>query len=437
MKKLYTFIGLSLGVVMLLLISACNRQSQAPRDRPAAKKTPEAVFREEPKAASFPTNDAIAYGMRFAATMPGDVDAVLTQSKMLEQVAQACLQHGDLERAFAVAKTIKGWQRGSACADVARSYALTGRTNDARRALLEAEAWCALFREQTRESSMGWVCSRIRQHIVIARTILGETNAYAIVQQPIDNVSPTVLNRLVASDTNRESSAFMQTLSVLMTNKDLEVQQGLGLGVLAWAAKQPALSTQALDEVVAVVKVSLKSQPELLQIPVQQNLVHLLHANGRTDDATRMTRELETFVRGMPAGYPRGISLADVATVWSAIDTNRTALLLDEACQQIDNSPGSSQPYGYAHIAERLCDMGQTNRAQEIYRKAFDASVLMQQPTPRLQRLIGVCASIGGAGVPLTPELRDRLNELAAKEEEAAITAPKVPVWASGDPEKK
>lgn len=411
-----TFFGIGLGCLLLAAFPSCSRESSAPGDKATARNGADPNGPAASKAVSFPTNDAIAYGLRFAAAMSGDEDAVLTQSKAIETVVQACLKT-DVDRAFVVAKTIKGWQRGSACADVARSFALAGHSNDSRCALLEAEAWCALYREKTRETSMGWQVGRIRQHIIIARTALGETNAYDMVQQPMDNASPAVVNRLVASDTNRDSSVFLQTLSVILTNKDAEVQQGLSLGILAWAAKQPVLSPQALDEVVAVVKSSLQSQPEQHQFAVQQNLVRLLLANGRRDEAEKLTRELELLVRGMPAGYQRSASLSEMATVWSQIDTNRTALLFDETRQEIARCPASAQSYGYAHLGECLYEMGQTNRAQSVYRDAVEACILMKQGTPRIQRLVETCASMAGAGLPLTPELRNRLEALLAREE--------------------
>ena len=411
-----------LSIVLLALVSACSRTGPAP--------TPKAESKVSVPA--YPTNDAIAFGLRFAAALPEDTDSVLTQSKVLEEVVQACLKH-DSDRAFVVARNIKGWQRGSASADVAREYALAGRTNDARHALQEAEAWCALYREKTKESAMSWVCGRIRQHIIVARTVLGETNAYATVQQPIENPNATIVNRLISSETNLDTSTFMQTLSVLMTNRDMEVQQGLGLGVLAWANRQPALPPAAVDEVVAVVKISMGSQPALFQIPVRLDLVHLLKTHGRQDEAEKYTRELETFARGMPVGFPRGSSLADVATVWSQIDTNHMALLFDEARQQITQSPGSAQPLGYSHIADCMYLVGRISQAQQVYEKAFDSCTQMKMATARLQRLVETCASMGGTGVPLTMYLRNRLNELAGKEEAAAKTAPKLPDWAKGE----
>lgn len=435
MKRDTRCIGLEMGALLVSLVMACNGQPQPSTDRQAPGK-PENEARVTGPGTSFPTNDAIAYSLRFAAAMPGDEDAALTQCKTLEEVAQACLDR-DADRAFAVAKTIRGWQRGTVCADVARAYALAGRTNDARRVLVEAEAWCGLYREKFQENPMRWVTGRIRQHIVIARTALGETNAYEMVQQPLDNPSSTVVNHLVAGDTNRDSAAFMQMLSVLMTNKSVEVQQGLGLGILAWATRPPALSTQALDEVVAAVRSSLRSQPALLQIPVQQNLARLLLAHGRTGEVERTTRDLEAFVRSLPAGYARGSSLADAAAAWLPVDANRAALLFEEARAEIAKSPAASRAYGYTHLAEYMYGLGQTDQAQQIYRKAVEASVLMQHPTLRLQQLVEVCASMGGAGVSLTPEMRKQLDALAAKEEAAAKAAPKLPDWASGLPENR
>ena len=429
MKMRNTGMCVYLGVLLLLSGSACNCPTVKPNDR----QTPHA----EPKVAAFPTNDAIAYAVRFAAVLPDDEDGVQTQSKILEEVAQACLQRKERERAEAVAEKIKRWQRGTAFADLARAYALAGKTNEANRLLLRAEGWRALTREQTRESSMGWTAGRIRDHIAAARAALGEmAESSERLGKPMLDVNPRVVSQWIAGDTHRTNADFLQTLSVVFTNTDSAVQQGLELGVMAWADKQEALSPQAAEEIIAVVKASLKLQPETDQLPVQAELVRFLRRHGRSDAAEAMIRELETTVRAMKTKYYLSAGLADAALLCWQTDTNRAFQLVREAEAEAHQNQDSSRSAALSHVAECAVKLGDTNLAQRVYRDALDAAIVPPGATLRLKMLVETCASLGGAGVPLTPELQGRLNELAAKEEEAAKATPKLPDWARGVPEK-
>lgn len=410
MKSLNGFVRLSLGALMFSLLPACQRQ--------AGQDT--AV----PRAAPFPTDDAIAYGMRFAAVMPRDEDGIQTQSKVLETVAQGCLRCGAPERATAVAERIKGWQRGSTFADIARQDAVNGRTNEARQLILRAEAWRALIRERTRDTNMGWTAGRIRDHIAAARSALGETDESAErLQKPMLDVNARVVSQWIAADPHGTNADFLQVLSATFTNRDSAVQEGLGFGVLAWADRQKALTTQAVDEVVAVVQTSLARQPVPYRLPVQVELVRFLQRHDRTDEAERMIRELETRVRAIGSGYYLSTGLADTAALVQPVDTSRATLLLREAEATARRCVDATRAAALSHVAERACDMGQTGTAQRVYLDALVAATAPPGVTLRLQMLVETCASMGGAGMPLTSEIRNRLDELAAHEE-AAVAAP-------------
>ena len=409
------WLRVSAGVLILLaLCVACGREARPAATPPAGKSGP---AQASAVSAAPREPDAVEYAIRFAADFDVDEDAVLTQSKVLEKVAQAALRRQETDRAFGIARKIRGWERGTACADVARAYALAGRSNDAHRALLEAEAWCALIRERTRESSMGWETGRIRQHIVAARGELGETNTLEYVQRPFDNASATAISSLLAGGTNQSSAAFLQQLSAIMTNKDFEVQQGLSLGILQWAGHYSDLSTQAVEEVAAVVKTSLRFQPESMQVIVQQELIRFLAAHGQSAAVEAEIREMEQLARSLPAGHSRGTALADVAATLRLLDPKRAALLLSEAREEIGRAAASSQAYGYAHVAGRCLMSGETNTASQLFLQALDAATQMQSNTPRLQRLVEVCAMLAESRLPLAPTLRRQLDELVRREE--------------------
>lgn len=426
------FVGLSLGLLTLSLCSACHRQTSA------ASEGQLVTDKAEPKSASFPTNDAIAYAVRFASALPADEEGIQTQSKVLEEVAQACLHRNEFERAVAIAEKIKGWQRGTAFADCARRYALAGRTNDSRRLILRAEGWRALVREQTQDTNMGWTAGRIRDQIASARAALGETEeSTERLGKPMLDVNPRVVSEWIAADPHGTNADFLQMLASTFTNKDYAVQQGLGLGVMAWADRQQALSTPDADEIIAVVKATLTTQPAPHQLPVRAELVRFLRRHGRADEADRILRELETAARAMPTKYYLSAGLADAAMLWQPTDTNRAASLIQDAEGEAQHNPDSARCAALSHVAERATDLGDTNLAQRIYLHALGAAIVSPAAVVRLKMLAGTCASMGGAGVPLTPEMRARLNELTAKEEDAARAAPHMPDWARGVPEKK
>ena len=360
MQRLNGWTGPILGVlVVAALLTGCHRPAQTAQDGQG---------RDERKAASFPTDDAIAYGVRVAAALPPDEDGLQTQSKVLEDVALACLKRGERDRAFAVAQTIKGWQRGTACADVAAAWARVGLTNDARRALLVAEAWRALVREQTRETNMGWTAGRIRDHIAAARAALGETTESAeCLQKPMLDVNARVVGGWIAGDTNRAGAEMLQTLSRAFTNKDSAVQEGIGLGVMGWADKQGTLPSAAADEIVAVVRTSLQMQPASHQLPVRTELVRFLRRQGRTNEAENAIRELETGARSIPNRYYLSTGLADAAVLWQGTDTNRAANLVEEAETVARQCPDATRSVALSHLGECLAEMGHIPAAQQAY----------------------------------------------------------------------
>jgi len=149
-----------------------------------------------------------------------------------------------------------------------------------------------------------------------------------------------------------------------------------------------------------------------------------------------MIRELETNARSMKTKYYLSTGLADAAVLCLQTDTNRAANLLAEAETEARLSPDSARYAALSHVAERVADMGDTNRAQRVYRDALDAATVAPNAAVRLKMLAEACASLGGAGVPLTTEMQNRLLELAAKEEEIKRTTPRLPDWTRSVPEK-
>ena len=414
MKSLSELVSLSLGIVLLSLVSACSRQTETAGNQQASK------TRSAPPTAIFPQDDAIAYAVRFAAAMPGDEDGIQTQSKVLEKVAHACLRRNEPDRATAIAEKIKGWQRGTAYADIARHEALAGRTREAGRLILLAEGWRALIREQTSETSMGWTTGRIRDHIAAARAALGETDESAeLLQKPMFDVNARVVSQWISSDNHQTNAAFLRTLSAVLTNKDSAVQQGLSLGVMAWADRQETLTPETAKEIIAVVRSSLMTQPVPYQLPVQAELVRFLQRRGRADEAEEMIRELETNARSTPNRYYLSSGLADTAVLLQQTNTNRASNLIQEAESIARQCADASKSPALSYVAERAADMRQIEMAQRVFLDALAAATVPPSAVPRLQRLVETCASLGGAGVPLTPEVKTRLKELAAREEGA------------------
>ena len=414
MKSLSELVSLSLGIVLLSLLSACSRQAETKSNQQTAKPriaSPTAVF---------PKDDAIAYAVRFADAMPRDEDGIQTQSKILEEVVQACLRRNESTRAAAIAGKIKGWQRGTAFADIARHEALAGHTNEAARLILLAEGWRAFMREQTQDTNMGWTTGRIRDHLASARAALGETEeSTALLQKPMFDVNARVVSQWIAGVSHQTNAAFMQTLSVVLTNKDYAVQQGLGLGMMAWADRQKTLTPEAAKEIIAVVRATLPMQPVQYQLPVQAELVRFLQRLGRADETEEMSREFEMNARSMSNGYYLSTGLADAAVLLQQTNTNRAANLIQEAESIARQCTDASKSAALSYVAERAADMRQIEMAQRVYLDALAAATVPPSAVPRLQRLVETCASMGGAGVPLTPEIKNKLNELAAREEGA------------------
>ena len=154
-----------------------------------------------------------------------------------------------------------------------------------------------------------------------------------------------------------------------------------------------------------------------MQVIVQQELIRFLAAHGQSAAVEAEIREMEQLARSLPAGHSRGTALADVAATLRLLDPKRAALLLSEAREEIGRAAVSAQAYGYAHVAGRCLMSGETNTASQLFLQALDAATQMQSNTPRLQRLVEVCAMLAESRLPLAPTLRRQLDELVRREE--------------------
>jgi tetratricopeptide (TPR) repeat protein len=356
------------------------------------------------------TPDAFDTAFRFATAIEADPN---DQAMAQERVVTDLVALGRLEEAGDRAAKIKGWRRGTACADIARSWAERGRSDEARKYLDQAEA--------ARRAATDWGGPRIAAHMAGALAVLGDVERTTSLVEQIARDDPRQYGGLAAAAVagglaqTGDFAGAMSRLRALDEDRDFDVAWWRTTGYRD-LARRPDLTAAERSEALRAARGSADGVSGWKR---GEALVDIAREYLRRDDRPAAREALlaaEEVVSPLPPTLPVKASLmSELAATWGLHkDTSRARRLLQRAEKEAPATAVIDRPGALAAIAGARWAVGDHAAAESLYARALTEAEALVNARPRALAVVDICLSLGRNGAAVTPEVRTRLHALFA-----------------------
>jgi hypothetical protein len=358
--------------------------------------------------AATPGQVALDYGFRFASAIHNDPK---DRQKAQQAVVMEYARIGLTEEALQLARKIDGWRKGVALADLAARLAREGREDLARTALREAE--------EVRAATKGWEGPRVAAHVAQAHATLGEMSASESIaadlaaNDPQQYTGRSAATVATAHAARGDFDGAMQELARYEGSTDREVAWWRTAGYLGLAREERLEAAQrrkALD----AARASADGLVAWKRSEALQEIAQEYRAQGAMAQARDALAAASRDIEALPdTDAFKSVLLASIGGVFAEFgETERVPGLLGQAEAAVPEVLNLDRPAAYANIASSWHAAGNGAEAWRLYDLALDAAEELQNPRPRALGLVAVCRSLGRSGIDLTPEARQRLDQL-------------------------
>jgi tetratricopeptide (TPR) repeat protein len=352
-------------------------------------------------------SEALDWAFRFASAIESDP---VDQAQAQELVVREYAARGMLDEALARAEQIDGWRQGTAYADLARIFAVEGRSEEARSLVERAEA--------VRTGVEGWENPRISMHVAQALAVLGELDRTREITAPLATSDRAYTGRSMAvfamAQARRGSfDEALESLGALDGDRDVYVTWWRAEGYLDIAG-QEQLSRQQRLQALELAGEAAKQIAGWKQAQTLGRVADEYIELGMKKKARPLLERADEW--GLPmeeAIAMRGALLGQTAVYWARLGEKKHAReLLAQAELSVPHALNIDQSAIYAYVATGYIELGDDDAAWRLYGRAFDVAESVKNSRPRALALAAVCRTMGRDGVALTDAGRERLQAL-------------------------
>jgi len=352
--------------------------------------------------------DAFDTAFRFATAIEADPN---DQAMAQERVVSGLIALGRLDEAGQRAATIKGWRKGTTCADLARSWAEKGRPDKARDYLDQAEA--------ARRAATDWGGPRIAAHMAEALAVLGDVERATSLAAQLASDDPRQYGGRAAAAVagglaqTGDFAGAMARLRTLDNERDFDVAWWRTTGYRD-LARRPGLTPAERAEALRAARVSADGVSGWKR---GEALVDIARESLKRDDPAAAREALvtaEEVIAPLPPTLPVKASLmSDLAEAWDLRkETGRARRLLQRAEKETPAAAVIDRPGALAAIAGARWAIGDKAAARALYDRGLSEAEALVNARPRALAAVDICLSLGKNDVALAPEVRTRLEAL-------------------------
>lgn len=333
-----------------------------------------------------------------ASRMPVDPH-IKTRSKLQEEVVNAALELGQLQRALGYSKTILNWRKGTAYASVAYHAAERGANDGAREILDLALLHVAALRAD--ENTQDWQRDRIRSRAAQALVVLGEADRAKEVARGIDaseagRVEAEVARRLPS---NSLDDGVEGTGSLLASGQFDQIQYGLDASLRL--LQRGDVDVKSTEKLITQILDSSKKLPQLLRVELQMKLADafLSRPSGKTRGLEFLADVRKEIERSKWLLEDRLTIDARVASLQHrALETEAAKTGILNVLERYEAGAGTIVDIYRSRvlraIAEGLHQMGDVEASQRTFEKALIAAIQNQNSRPRTEDFCALCSSM-------------------------------------------
>ncbi len=353
-----------------------------------------------------PVSEALDEAFRFASALTVDPEDM---ARAQEQVSRASAAAGDLAGAARLTSAIDGWRRAAVTADLASLHAARGEKERALELVAQAEA--------LQQTTSGWPHLRVAMHVAEARARLGELEAARRVAGEAAAADPRQYTGrgagivAVAHATLGDTDSALKLLAPLDADGDIDIAFWR-----TWGYIETARLAQGTDRDRAfdAAERSTAGVPDSRRIESLEALSGALSERGMEERARSVAGQAGKLVSALPASIPiKGRLLTAVARRQSALGMPGEAReLLRHALEEAPVTIAIDRPVIYGEVAASYAALNDRESAGKTLVRALEAAATLENARPRALAVAEICAAAGRNGIPLEPQVRERLERL-------------------------
>jgi tetratricopeptide (TPR) repeat protein len=362
------------------------------------------------QASAASSRDALDYAFKFASAIVSDPkDMGKAQAAVVWDLATS----GAWRDAEFLADKIVGWRRGTAYADMATALAKSGRTDEAKRMIVKAEAY--------RPTIDGWENLRIASHIAAAYAALGDTEkartlALAVATEDAQQYggmsTATIASGLAAKG---EFAGATGELDRLKDAKDLDDPWWRTVGYVDMS-RQKNLTRDERVKALLSARASADDIPGWRKAEALESVADEFRKLGMHSEAGEAVGVAQAIVVALPDTMPiKAPLLSNCARAWAELgNTDAARTLLAQVESLAPKVQEIERPVVYANAASSFAALKDRTAAKRLYGLALDEAAALVNARPRALAVVEICRSIGKSGVGLDESTRARLDALYA-----------------------
>jgi tetratricopeptide (TPR) repeat protein len=370
------------------------------------------VTQGEPRARGTGSLEGLDYAFRFATAIYNDDK---DKAKAQAAVVRDYIELGALDEAADRTAMIEGWRRALALADLGRALGAAGSTDEARRAIAEAQR---LRNEVTNHHG-----PRIDHHIAQALTAVGDVERSNEISQDVAKadrlqyLGRSIALRATSYARKGEFDAAMDYLGLVDINQK-------GIDDLAWWRTKGYLEIGGMEDLtreqrLAALSAARTSLEAVGGASYADGLLALAagyKALGVPEGAAKALDAAEGLVDRIPDHHPnKPNEMASLARIWAGIgETERALRLLNKAESIIPMSQPIEQPAFFAWVAGSYMVLGDAEEASRLFDRALTVAETLVNPRPRALAFVAIGRSMGQHGVEVPDRFRPRLEAALA-----------------------
>lgn len=341
-----------------------------------------------------PSHACLDDAWQFACAITNDAnDRAASQAK----VARAWLDAGDPARALKTAAEISDWRRLAITADAAAWWAERGKTNEAMRALLEAQHLAPGVKD--------WPYDRVQMHLARVKALLGmksDLDVLADVYRDSRDCSGAVHSARALEAARRgavdEALACLEQISKI---QHLDLMSARAAGFRELAANH-VVSAEQSARLLKVAWDSTCEVPGWRKVDLQLDLVDALQGS-RLEGSVRdyLTKLTDGLMNDPYPDHIRAVRLAEVAVRWGRIcETKKVAQLEAEATKLMRAKMELiEQPAVLARLAEAHAAAGEKKKAEALFSEAMEITAGLLNSRPRALAAVDVALAQARSGL--------------------------------------
>jgi len=338
-------------------------------------------------------DDPLQAGWSFACGITNDAD---DRAECQEKIALAYLERGDSEKGLTLGGRIENWRKGVVLAEAATRLAQAGRTEEARRWVIEAEV--------IGRNIQDWQRDRILARVAKTKALLGQEDEVgrwsAFYRSNLDYRGELAAYHALALARAGDMTNALTALGDLDDSTHIDVSSWQAHGYLL-LARAGYLNGEKLTQALTKAWAAAARVPGNKRPDVQWGLIMDAAALGAREQALAWMEEASPVWQAWQApAHLRVPVLARLAIAWGALGrTENVVECAREVESLIHQLQAIEQPAVFAMLGEAWARMGDTQKALRCYEHAFEVTGQLINPRPRAIACVDICLSLERAGL--------------------------------------